>query len=70
MEQKRISGQDLGNPNPPSITEVPHEGHKADSDSWRRTRNKDYLKKRSRQLITKGSTDKALLDIVRPKRSI
>ena len=68
--EKRISGQDIGNPNPPSWMEVPHEGHKADNESWRRTSNKNYLKKRARQLITKGSTDKMLLEIVRPRRSV
>ncbi len=64
----RVSGQDLGNPNPPSLAEVPHEGHKADTEAWTRTKNKRYLKKRAQQLINKGSTDKALIHIVSSRR--
>lgn len=67
-EETRISGQDIGNPNPPSIIAESHEGHKSDSESWRRTRNRNYLKKRARQLINKGSADKNLLAIIAPRR--
>ena len=66
---ERIAGQDIGNLNPPSLIEEPHEGHKADSESWRRTKNRNYLKKRARQLINKGSTDKGLLAIVTSRRT-
>lgn len=69
MEQKmRLSGQDIGNPNPPSLNLPPHEGHKADPDSWVRTKNKNYLKKRAWQIIKKGSQDKTLLSIVATRR--
>lgn len=64
----RFSGQDLGNPNPPSLMEIPHEGHKSDTESWTRTKNKKYLKKRVRQLITGGSTDRGLFEIIRSRR--
>ena len=37
----RLSGQDIGNPNPPSFELPKHEGHKADADAW--TRTKDCL---------------------------
>ena len=60
----------IGNPNPPSLIEVPHEGHKADSESWKRTKNKKYLKKRAQQLLNTGSDDKSLLNIVRARRSL
>lgn len=66
----RISGQDIFNPNPPSIMEVAHEGHKSDPDSWRRTKDKRYLKKRARQLITAGSDDKGLWSIIRSRRQL
>lgn len=69
MVVRKTSGQELGNPSPPSLKEVPHEGHKSDSDSWKRTKNRNYLKKRARQLITKGSTDKSLLAIVASRRN-
>lgn len=62
----RLSGQDIGNPNPPSLIAAPHEGHKADADAWTRTKNKNYKKKRARQLINNGSTDKALYAIIAP----
>lgn len=65
---RRKSGQDIGNPNPPSLIEVPHEGHKSDSDSWRRTKDRDYLKKRARQLINNGADDKDLFRIIAPRR--
>ena len=61
---KRYAGQDIGNPNPPSLMEVPHEGHKADADAWTRTKNKNYLKKRAWQLIKKGQGNKSLEAIV------
>lgn len=66
----RLSGQDIGNPNPPSLIEVPHEGHKADVDSWKRTKNKRYLKKRAQQLITLGSDDKSLKAMIRSRRQL
>ncbi len=65
----RVSGQDIGNPNPPSWIEVPHEGHKSDTDSWTRTKNKNYLKKRAQQLINIGKGDKALEAIGRSRRT-
>lgn len=65
----RLPGQELGNPNPPSLMEVPHEGHKADSEAWTRTKNKRYLKKRAQQLINKGSDDKALKALVSSRRA-
>jgi hypothetical protein len=65
---KRVSGQDIGNPNPPSWMEIPHEGHKADAESWTRTKNKRYLKKRAQQLINIGKGDKALEAIVATRR--
>jgi hypothetical protein len=55
---RRVSGQDIGNPIPPSIILIPHEGHKADADSWTRTKNVDYKKKMAKQRIIKGATDK------------
>ena len=64
----RLSGQDIGNPNPPSIINAPHEGHKADADSWLRTKNKRYLKKRAWQLLNNGSTDKTLMALVSSRR--
>lgn len=66
---ERISGQDLGNPNPPSLIAEQHEGHKADAESWRRTKDRRYLKKRARQLINKGSSDRDLLAIVATRRT-
>lgn len=65
----RTSGQDLGNPNPPSLIAEPHEGHKSDAESWRRTKDKRYLKKRARQLINKGSDDKDLKAIIQTRRA-
>ena len=65
----RISGQDIGNPMPPTIITAPHEGHKADADSWLRTRDRRYLKKQARQRITAGSTDKSLYQILVSRRS-
>lgn len=64
----RQSGQDIGNPNPPAFIAIPHEGHKADSDAWTRTKDKRYLKKRARQLINNGSTDKSLYAIIASRR--
>jgi hypothetical protein len=54
----RISGQDIGNPAPPAIIEVPHEGHKADADAWTRTKNIRYKKKQAKQRIIAGKGDK------------
>jgi hypothetical protein len=65
---RRYSGQDIGNPNPPSLIEVPHEGHKADSESWMRTSNKQYFKKRAKQMVDKGSTDRKFLDVLTSRR--
>lgn len=64
----RKSGQDIGNPNPPSLIESPHEGHKADADAWLRTKNLAYKKKIAKQHLLKDSTDKSLLAIVRSRR--
>lgn len=64
----RFSGQDIQNPNPPSLIEVPHEGHKADAESWKRTKNKNYLKKRATQLLNIGSDDKSLKSILLSRR--
>lgn len=66
--KKYMSGQELGNPNPPSLIGEPHQGHKADADSWTRTKNKRYLKKRARQLILQGSTDRGLFAIIATRR--
>lgn len=68
VKKVRISGQDIGNPNPPSKIEVPHEGHKADADAWTRTKDKNYLKKMARQKINNGIEDKALYAIIAPRR--
>ena len=62
--EKRESGQDIGNPTPPSFIMPPREGHKADADAWTRTKDKRYLKKMAKQLILKGNTDKGLYAIL------
>ncbi len=64
----RTSGQDIGNPNPPSFIMPAHEGHKADADSWLRTKNRKYLKKRARQMVNNGSTDKSILSLLISRR--
>lgn len=65
----RVAGQDIGNMNPPSWMEVPHEGHKADAESWTRTKNKNYLKKRAQQLTNIGKGDKSTEAILRTRRA-
>jgi len=64
----RTSGQDIGNPNPPSFIAPAHEGHKADSDAWTRTKDKRYLRKRAKQSVDKGSTDKYLMNLLVSRR--
>lgn len=64
---QRISGQDIGNPNAPSVISIPHEGHRADAEAWTRTKNHRYLKKMARQRINKGSEDKGLYAIIQPR---
>lgn len=54
----RVSGQDIGNLMPPSIIAIPFAGHKADADSWVRTKNINYKKKVAKQRLSKGATDK------------
>ena len=64
----RTSGQDIGNPNPPSFNLPAHEGHKADSDAWTRTKDRRYLKKRAKQAVDKGSQDKGLQNLLVSRR--
>lgn len=65
----RTSGQDIGNPNPPSFVLPAHEGHKSDADSWTRTKDKRYLKKMAKQLVDKGSDDKGLMRLLVARRA-
>jgi hypothetical protein len=55
---RRSPGQDIGNPMPPSLIAIPHEGHKADTDSWKRTKDVRYKKKMAKQRIIAGEQDK------------
>jgi hypothetical protein len=54
----RTPGQDIGNLMPPSIITVPHEGHKADTDAWTRTKDHRYRNKQAKQRIDAGKGDK------------
>jgi len=66
----RTSGQDIGNPNPPSFELPKHEGHKSDAESWTRTKDRRYLKKRAKQAVDKGSTDKGLMNLLASHRRV
>lgn len=62
-----VSGQSIGNPNPPSFTMPPNEGHKADADSWMRTKDIRYKKKMAKQRVIKGATDRWMLSLLEAK---
>ncbi len=63
----RVAGQDIGNVAPPAYIGVAHEGHKADPDSWIRTKDMQYKKKQARQRILKGATDRWMFDLINPR---